>query len=137
MAVKEHISSHDYDSARDLFPQVEDTTTLRVAVKAMTYSASGIARAVEDCNANLLNLNVTGLGAMPRDYTGEDVIVDLRVDLRHSMAVVRSLERYGYRVLSATSSDGHDMLNDDAGMTTDVIDDTLRDRVNLLLRLME
>ncbi len=115
-----------------IFPAVEGVTTLTIAVPAGRYSASAIARAVEDCDANLLNLNVTTDGVMPRDYANAEVVVDLRVDLRHSMAVVRSLERYGFRVLSATADD-YSATGEDTGL----VEDTLRDRVNLLLRLLD
>jgi hypothetical protein len=72
-----------------------------VACFRADYSASAIARAVEDCDAHLLNLNVTG-DILP---SGE-MTVELRVSHRDSGAVSRSLERYGYRV-TATSG-GYD-----------------------------
>lgn len=99
------------------------------------YSASAIARAVEDCNAHLLNLNVTADGAIPSGYDAGEVVVDLRVDMRHAMGVIRSLERYGYRVLAATS--GGRTVDVADGATEDVIDETLRERVNFLLRLID
>ncbi|MDE5745659.1 MAG: hypothetical protein K2H84_08415, partial [Paramuribaculum sp.] len=52
-----------------------------------------IARAVEDVDAHLLNLNVTS-EVTPHG----EVIVDLRVSHRNMTAVARSLERYGYEV---------------------------------------
>ena len=59
------------------------------------FSASSIARAVEDCDAHLINLNVTS------DRTdGGELVVDLRINHRHGEAVARSLERYGYTVAS-------------------------------------
>lgn len=88
-----------------LFPPLADWSVLTVACTRAQYSASTIARAVEDCDAHLLNLNVTSFegkgagGALP-------VVIDLRVNGRNSEGVCRSLERYGYTVLEAASSDG-------------------------------
>ncbi len=76
-----------------LFPDFEDSAELSVRCFRNDYSASRIARAVEDCNANLLNLNITS-EASP---IGE-IIVDLRISHRNIDAVARSLERYGYSV---------------------------------------
>lgn len=73
----------------------------------MDYSASAIARAVEDCNAHILNLNIT---AQPASNTNS-VVVDLRVSHRDSAAVVRSLERYGFHVTSATIDKNDPMMS--------------------------
>lgn len=104
-----------------LFPRVEDSTTLRVACNRSDYSASAIARAVEDCDAHVLNLNVTGEseGLLP----GE-IVVELRINHLNGGAAARSLERYGFRVVSVGDSDGY-------------VDETLQERVNSLLRLIE
>ena len=60
----------------------------------MDYSASVMARAVEDADAPLLNLNVTGIDA------GENrLAVALRIGHRSPLAAIRSLERYGFEVL--------------------------------------
>lgn len=77
-----------------LFPGNEDTSELTIECGRDDYSASAIARAVEDCNAHLLNLNVTS------DHPSKagSVVVDLRVSHRNSGAVARSLERYGFLV---------------------------------------
>ncbi len=68
------------------------------------YSASVIARAVEDADAHLLNLNVTS-EVLP---SGE-IVIDLRVSHRNAGAVSRSLERYGYTTLRVNS--GTDEMN--------------------------
>lgn len=60
------------------------------------YSASAIARAVEDSDAHL-----TGLSISPAEGKTK---VTLQVTLRNPQPAVRSLERYGYRVLTAESS---------------------------------
>lgn len=73
---------------------------LTVECAATDYSASSIARAVEDCNAHLLNLNVTSeTSVLPGN-----VVVDLRVNHRNADAVSRSLERYGYTVTSVDTT---------------------------------
>lgn len=97
------------------------------------YSASRIARAVEDCNAHLLNLNVTSFGGTnvggdTSDDAGNDakfsVVFDLRVNLRDTAPVTRSLERYGYTVLDTCGAPGAD-------------DDTLRDRIDFFFKYLE
>lgn len=83
-----------------------DWTVLTVGCTRSQYSASRIARAVEDCDAHLLNLNVTsfeGAGVADRSLP---VVIDIRVNQRNSSLVRRSLERYGFTVLNASSSDG-------------------------------
>jgi hypothetical protein len=77
-----------------LFPELPDSSWLLVSCARGQYSASAIARAVEDCDANLINLNVT---ADTRD--GSDIFVEIRVDHRCALSVARSLERYGYQVV--------------------------------------
>lgn len=76
---------------RRLFPANPDSSTLLVICGRHDYSASIIARAVEDCDAHLLNLNI--LADTP---DAESVAVAIRVGLRHAPSVIRSLARYGY-----------------------------------------
>lgn len=135
LSAKEEIRSQEASASMSLnrlFPVVDDSAVLTIAVDAGRFSVSSIARAVEDCNANLLNLNVTALGDLPCRLGHGEVIVELRVDLRNAMPVVRSLERYGYRVLEAVTPAGDDVVEGES-----VVDETLRDRVNYLLRLMD
>ena len=82
----------------NLFPAYGDSSTLRVACHRSDYSASKIARAVEDCDAHLLNLNVTS----ETDPESGHIIVELRVDHLDPESVARSLERYGYEVVCAS-----------------------------------
>ncbi len=82
------------------------------------YSASLIARAVEDADAHLLNLNVTG-----HTSADEALIVELRISHRNAVAVARSLERYGIEVLSFDNAAGPDI-------------DTARRRVNELMHYL-
>ncbi len=121
------------------FPPVEESSRLLVGCSREDYSASRIARAVEDCNAHLLNLNVTSMGDSRRgvgrsseadDYDVHSdakfpVVFDLRVNLRNPGGVSRSLERYGYTVLSTCSADD------------DAVDDTARRRIDHLFRYLE
>lgn len=79
---------------KKLFPPVEDSSTLLVLSRRGDYSASRIAHAVEDCDAHLLNLNVTS----DSDEMDNRIAVQIRVSHRNPLAVARSLERYGYEV---------------------------------------
>lgn len=108
-----------------LFPAVADWSALIVECDGADYSASRVARAVEDCDAHLLNLNVTAAGSL-HGHT----VVEIRTDHRNPESIARSLERYGYRVTAMTSSEaGSD--GDDAA------DDTARRRLGELLRYLE
>lgn len=93
------------DNPSRLFPPVGDWSVITVECDPGQYSASRIARAVEDCDAHLLNLNVmTGAGPM------QATSLELRVNHRNPESIARSIERYGYRVtaMSAGSEDGSD-----------------------------
>lgn len=88
------------------FPPMEESSRLLVSCLPSDYSASRIARAVEDCDAQLVNLNVTADGAM----LDNRVVAELRVTHRSPLTVARSLERYGYEVLDA---DARELAGDD------------------------
>ena len=115
-----------------LFPPVAESSRLLVGCRREDYSASRIAHAVEDCNAHLLNLNVTDMGQNAAydddDYGVSDgkfpVMCDIRVSHRNAESISRSLERYGYTVLMSTDSETQD-------------DSTLRRRINELFRYLE
>lgn len=77
------------------FPPNRESSSLLIGCSTADFSASRIARAVEDCDAALLNLNVTSL-----EFDGAALAVALRVSHRDPSRVIRSLERYGYTVLS-------------------------------------
>lgn len=99
------------------FPYNPDSCRLTVVCPRAHYAASAIARAVEDADASLLNLNVTSLDA------GEGFVsVDIRVDHRDPQRVIRSLERYGFTV---TGTDA-----------TTASDDTLRRRYDELMKII-
>lgn len=74
-----------------MFPPNAEATWVRVLCSRADYSASRLARAVEDCDAHLLNLNILATTPHP-GY----VAVLLRAGVRHGESVVRSLARYGY-----------------------------------------
>lgn len=100
------------------FPENPESSRLLVACAPHHYSASEVARAVEDCDARLLNLNVTSLA-----LEGGRLGVALRVSHRDPERVARSLERYGYEVV---------------GLESDPDDDArLRDNLDQLLHLLE
>lgn len=102
-----------------LFPPTPDETRLLIGCRRSDYCASRIAQAVEDCNAQVLNLNVT---ALPSEIA--DLVVDLRVNHRNAEAISRSLSRYGYEVLQVDSSDEHE-------------NERMRSRANEVLRYLE
>lgn len=112
-----------------------ESSRLLVGCRREDYSASRIAHAVEDCNAHLLNLNVTSLqgedmrhadGYDPEEYADAKfpVVFDIRVSHRDAAGIARSLERYGYTVLEAQNAAGVD-------------DETLRDRLEMLFKYLE
>ena len=109
---------------RRLFPPFEDSSRLTVSCRRADYSASSIARAVEDCDAHLLNLNLTADGGA-LDPFGDELTAELRISHRNASAAARSLERYGYRVIA---------LEHGAGAAAD---DTMRNRVNELMHYLE
>ena len=82
-------------SADELYAQ--DASHMLVACRRDDYSASRMARAVEDADAHVLNLNVTALH--PEGAGPDMVLVALRVGRRDAAAVARSLARYGYETV--------------------------------------
>ncbi|MDD6890251.1 MAG: hypothetical protein PUD39_08330 [Bacteroidales bacterium] len=104
-----------------LFPPSADVSSLVVACKSQDYSASAIARAVEDCDAHVVNLNV-----LSRPGRCGELQVSLRIDRRNPSRAVRSLQRYGYEVVEVDSPDGFDADAEQA-----------RSRANELLRYLE
>jgi hypothetical protein len=103
-----------------LTPIYPDSSHLLVACAPGDYSASAIARAVEDCDAQLLGLSLTDM----RTDNGR-LIVSLTVGARTTEGVTRSLERYGYDVVFARGS------NDNLAYNEAI------DRVNELIHYLE
>lgn len=128
MTPSPHILPHAADSRppeellRYLFPYYDEASLLTLETPRDRYAASLVARAVEDADAHLLNLNVA---AQEEDDGTPVVRVELRVSHRHAEAVARSLERYGFRVVAIAGQDGND---EDDSVT--------RERINSLLRLL-
>ena len=83
-----------------LFPSVEESSTLLLACRRGDYSASRIAMAVEDCDADLLNLNITSDG----EDLDNRIVAELRVSHRNPESVSRSLKHFRYEVLDATGA---------------------------------
>lgn len=116
---------HEY-----LYPPVPDSSRLLVGCRREDYSASRIAHAVEDCDAHLLNLNVTGFNTEADSDTSSGysakfpVVFDIRVSHRNADSIMRSLERYGYTVLDAQDAPGVDK-------------DTMRERIELFFKYLE
>lgn len=111
--------THRLHSETRLFPLNDECSELSIACHSADYSAATIARAVEDAEAHLLNLNVTSL-----THPSGRIVIDLRVSHRNAGAVSRSLERYGYTTVAIHS--GYDSMQD-----------TLNDRVAQLLARIE
>lgn len=82
-----------------LAPETPDTSELLVAFRPGYYSASEIAKAVEDCDIQLLGLSVTSM-----HFTDGRPLAILRIGARSTVAVERSLERYGYEMVWARSA---------------------------------
>ena len=102
----------------DLYPAIEGASHLLIGCRRTDYSASRIARAVEDSDAHLLNLNL-----MLDESGAYDLLVDIRVNRRSGESVARSLARYGFDVLNFTHGE-------------DEADSTLSERVEELLRYL-
>ena len=102
-----------------LMPYSPDASRFTVICRRSDYSAGSIARAIEDCNTHVLNLNLTA------DVLKDDMVsVDVRVDRKNIASIARSLARFGYVV------SGHEE-------TEDIWDETDRKRVAELLRYLE
>lgn len=86
------------EQLQTLLPPGGDGCELLVACRPDDYSASAIARAVEDCDARLLALTVTAM----RTADGYPVVL-VRADTRNGAAIERSLARYGFTTVSTSS----------------------------------
>lgn len=105
-----------------LYPELDEWSLLKLTCRRDDYSASILTRAIEDCDAHVVNLNVTSETVGDND----DPVIEVRLTRATMASVERSLARYGYDVLVSRSS------SDNA---TD--DDTLVDRFNHLMRYLE
>ena len=91
-----------------LIPPQTEATVLTVACHPDDYCASSLARAVEDSEAHLINLNVT-------DCRLDDgrIAIELRTNHCNGGATARSLERYGFEVLEIESTTGDSIVDSD------------------------
>lgn len=87
------------DRLQAVLPVSDEVTELLVAVNPGDYAASAIAKAVEDCDVQLLALAVTAMYAPD----GRPVAL-LRIAAANGDAVERSFARYGYEVIHARPS---------------------------------
>lgn len=106
-----------------LMPPRQEASVITVVCHPSDFSASTLARAVEDSNAHLLNMNVTGA-------TRDDgrMTIELRTSLRHSDATIRSLARYGFETIDSQSFPAEERHDD--------FDDTLRSRAAELMHIL-
>lgn len=113
------VNSADFDR---LYPPLSEWSTLTLTCRRPDYSASELTRAVEDCDAHVLNLNVTS-----QTYgDNADPVIELRISHTNPAPVARSVARYGYDVLHTGSS-----------RQSDIDDDTVLDRLNHLMRYLD
>lgn len=104
-----------------LFPHSPDASTIIITCQPANYSASVIARAVEDCDAHVINLNILACRT-----DADELMIALRVDHRNASSVARSLQRFGYDVIDIEAPDDFDLDTEVA-----------RSRANELLRYLE
>lgn len=95
-----------------------DSSRITLEIDLCDYAASRIAHAVEDSDTQLLALSVEDVSPQG------DLTVALTVNRLDPMPAVRSLERYGFRVVDAT-------------VPTVIDDDTARMRALELLHYLE
>lgn len=107
-----------------LFPLADDVSEITVVCRRADFAASTISRAVEDCDAHLINLNVTADPAP--DGSTDSIVVELRVNRRDPWPVARSLARYGYETADTRTAAGHE-----------AVDPVALDRINDLLRRLD
>ena len=96
----------------ELYPAIEGSSHLLIGCRKSDFSASRIAKAVEDCDAHMLNLNVM------RD---ESMHYDLLADIRINRISGEAVARYGFYVISFSTG------------SSDSTDSSLQRRVDELL----
>lgn len=77
----------------------DDSSTIVAECHTSHYSASEIARAVEDADAHLVDL-------LTSPSSHGHILITLRINHADPSAAIRSLERYGYTTLEAQSAHG-------------------------------
>lgn len=104
-------------------PPRQEASVITVVCHPADFSASALARAVEDSNAHLVNLNVTGA----RRDDGR-MTIELRTSLRNPDPTVRSLARYGFETIEAQAFPSEATGND--------FDEALRSRAAELIHIL-
>lgn len=102
---------------------LHDTSRISLCCDRADYSASRIARAVEDADVHVISLTMS-----PDPEITDRINVDIRITSPSAMAAVRSLERYGFDVVFFDSPHNDDSRTDD---------DTARRRALEVLRILE
>lgn len=110
----------EFNSLRTTLPVGRGGSRLKVACGIDRYSASRIAMACEDVDAQLIGLCVDESLAV----SDGELLVDIHIDSVDATAAARSIERYGYRVVEIHHE------SDDHG------DDGLSERIESLLTLL-
>lgn len=82
-----------------IMPGRVEATELTLACEPDDFCASAIARAVEETNAHLLNLNLTS-----EVLSDGRCVVEIRTSSRTHDVIQRALFRYGYEVIAVNSS---------------------------------
>lgn len=93
-----------------------DTSEVTVICHPSDYSASSLARAVEDADASLLALVTT-----PDNDGSQMLTVHLRTNRSDPSPVVHSLERYGFNVTDAQGT-----VNTDASLAAERLSELQR-----------
>ncbi|MDE7389113.1 MAG: hypothetical protein K2M97_07690 [Muribaculaceae bacterium] len=109
------------DRLATLIPPLPESAELTVTCAPDDFLASAIARAVEDADAHLINLNVTS-----HRHPDGSLLVHLRVNRRSCASVARSLERRGFTVVDG----GFDPADRD-------FDSVASDRAANILRILD
>lgn len=102
---------------------LRDTSRIVLYCDRADYSASRIARAVEDADVHVISLVMS-----PDTEIADRLNVDIRITSPSATAAVRSLERYGFEVIAVDSPRNDDSLPDD---------DTARQRALEVLRILD
>lgn len=82
-----------------IWPQQPESSLMLISCAPEHYSASAIAKGVEDCNVQLTGLSVSAM----RTRNGWPVVA-VAVNSRTVEGIERSLARYGYQTIFALSS---------------------------------
>lgn len=108
-------------SGLSLMPPQSEVSALTVLCHPDDFSASVLARAVEDSDAHLISLGIADAG-----LDDGRVAVELRTNRPNAASTARSLERYGFEVLAVSAPEA----------MAELPDETLRTRAAELLHII-